>query len=134
VPGVADALGEAAGAVVTFGLAVTVTVDVAGAADVGGAAEVVVGAADVGGAAEVVVGASGVVAGAPVMVALRLGRLLITLLAVLPHPAVRHAMMSRAAGRERLFAGRRMLILSRLFPGLGTAVMISPIRPPGLIP
>jgi hypothetical protein len=96
VLGVADATGEAAGA---DAVAVTVTVDVVGAA-VGGAA--VVGAAVVGAA----------VVGPPVaVVRVGVGKLLMMLLAVLPQPAVRHATTRTAADRESLFAGYRMAIL-----------------------
>src|SRR5580704_8171035 len=97
---VADAAGEAAGpATVTFGLDVTVTV----APAAGLVPAVVAGAA-------VVVA---VVAGwLVVVVRVGVGRLLITLLAVLPHPAARHATTRIPARRGRLFAGCRMLILS----------------------
>jgi hypothetical protein len=47
-----------------------------------------------------------------VVVRVGVGRLLITLLAVLPHPAARHATTRIPARRGRLFAGCRMLILS----------------------
>jgi hypothetical protein len=79
----------------TLGRAVETAVELAGAAEVADGAEV----------------AGGVVPGAAGAVAVRLGKLLITLLAVLPHPAVRHARTRIAAGRERLLVGRRMSIL-----------------------
>jgi hypothetical protein len=106
VPGVGDAVGETAGADVTDGVAVTVTVGGGGAADVGG------GSAEVGGGAAEVGGGSAEVVPAPGFVAVRLGRLLRTLLAVLPHPASRHATATMAAARIRPFTGCRMLILS----------------------
>jgi hypothetical protein len=120
VLGVADTAGEAAGAdvagcatdgltAVTFGLDVTVTV----AAAVGLAGAVVAGVVEW-----------------LVVVAVRLGvgKLLITLLAVLPHPAARHVTIRIPARRERLFAGCRTLILSCCSPDQGTAVMIPPTR------
>jgi hypothetical protein len=133
VAGVADALGETAGADV-----VVVTVTVGAAAVVAGAAAVVgaavVGAAVVGAA---VVSGADVVSGAvgpPVLVAVRVvvGKLLMMLLAVLPHPAARQATTRTAADRERLFAGYRMPIL-RVVPDQSTAVMISPTGRAGLI-
>jgi hypothetical protein len=45
--------------------------------------------------------------------AVRLGKLPIELLMVLPHPAASNPAASRTTGRESLFAERRMLILPR---------------------
>jgi hypothetical protein len=127
VPGVGDAVGETAGADVAGGVAVTVTVGGGGAADVGGgaadvgggsaevgggAAEVGGGSAEVGGGSAEVGGGSAEVVPAPGFVAVRLGRLLIMLLAVLPHPASRQATTTTAAARIRPLTGCRMLILS----------------------
>jgi hypothetical protein len=106
-------VGETAGADVADAVAVTVTVGGGGAADVGGgAAEVGGGSAEVGGGSAEVGGGSAEVAPAPGFVAVRLGRLLIMLLAVLPHPASRHATATMVTARIRPFTGCRMLILS----------------------
>jgi hypothetical protein len=78
------------------------------------------------GAAEPVAG--GGVAGAAVTlglagaVAVRLGKLPIELLMVPPHPAASNPAASRVAGRESLFAERRMLILPRrVWPAAGAS-------------
>ena len=97
---------------VTFGLDVTVTVDAgAGLAVVAG------------------------LLGWPVAVAVRLGvgRLLSTLVAVLPHPAARYAAITIPARTHRLFADCRMLILPCRSLDQGTAVMIAPPGRAGLI-
>jgi hypothetical protein len=120
-------VGETTGAEVAVAVAVTVTVGGGGATDVGGGAtdvgggatEVGGGATEVGGGStevgsEVgsaeVGGGSAEVVPATGLVAVRLGRLLRTLLAVLPHPASRPTTATMAAARVRLFTGCRMLI------------------------
>jgi hypothetical protein len=79
------------------------------------------------GAAEPVAG--GWVVGAAVTlglaetVAVRLGKLPIELLMVLPHPAASNPAASRVTGRESLFTERRMLILPRhVWPTAGASV------------
>jgi hypothetical protein len=55
-------------------------------------------------------------------VAVRLGKLPIELLIVLPHPAASNPAATRVTGRESLFAERRMLILPRR--------LCRPLKPP----
>ena len=74
-------------------------------------------------------------------VAVRLGKLPIELLMVLPHPAASNPAASRVAGRESLFAERRMVILPRrVWPAAGASVAAGSLsrvpgrlRSPGLV-
>ncbi len=117
VPCVADAAGEAADADVAGAAVAVVVTGAAVAVVVTGAAVAVVvtGAAVVAGGA-VVAGAVVPEPAEAVAVRLGVGKLLITLLAVLPQPAARQARTRMAADRERLFAGCRMPILPRCSP------------------
>jgi hypothetical protein len=76
-----------------------------------GAAEPVAGAAVV----TLCVGGCAVTLGLPETVAVRLGRLPIELVMLLPHPAASNPAARTAATRESLAAERRMLILPQVF-------------------
>jgi hypothetical protein len=101
---VAAADGEVAGAgVVAGGAAVAVTVAVAVDVAVSVAVDVAVAVA--------VVVAVLVTPGVALVVAVLLGRLLIALWAVLPHPAARHPATSTTTGRQNPFVEHRMSVL-----------------------